>query len=80
VNEWDASIDLAIFACKELLHLEEEELVAGSIGEGDRIMRRRRSHRRYVIGLMRARCKEGILQRKALCPQLHALQASISLR
>lgn len=78
---WDTGINLALVAWGGFLHPEEEPLGVGRFGEGDKMMRKRRkAHGRYVIGLMRARCKEGIMHRNGLSSQLQALQAEINVR
>lgn len=60
--------------------LEGEDAVQ-AMEKGDRVViERRRSHGRYVIGLMKARCEEGSEQRQALCPQLLGLELDITSR
>lgn len=80
-DEWDTGINLTLVAWRGFLHPEQVLLGTERVREGDRMMRKRRkAHSRYVIGLMRARCKEGIRHRNSLSAQLQALEAEISLR
>jgi hypothetical protein len=79
-NEWDTGIRIALSAWDDIMQPDEDALDAET-GKVDRLLRKRRkSHGRYVIGLMRTKCMEGIERRKQLSPQMHRLHAEVIAR
>ncbi|TAQ85905.1 hypothetical protein B7494_g5775 [Chlorociboria aeruginascens] len=79
---WDESVKIALQAWKDALHAKDDEKdlesADGEVEMGkveservEKIARRQREkHGRYVIGVMRLKCMEGLAQRKALSSQL----------
>ena len=79
-NEWDTGIRIALAAWDDIMQPDEDALDVET-GKVDRLLRKRRkSHGRYVIGLMRTKCMEGIERRKELSPQMHRLHAEVMAR
>jgi hypothetical protein len=79
-NEWDTGIHIALAAWDDIMQRDEDALDVET-GKVDRLLRKRRkSHGRYVIGLMRTKCREGIKRRKELSPQMHRLHAEAMAR
>jgi hypothetical protein len=79
-NEWDSGIRIALAAWEDIIQPDEDALDVET-GKVDRLLRKRRkSHGRYVIGLMRTKCMEGIEMRKELSPQMHRLHAEVIAR
>jgi hypothetical protein len=79
-NEWDTGIRIALAAWDDIMQPDEDALDVET-GKVDRLMRKRRkSHGRYVIGLMKTKCMEGIERRKELSPQMHRLHAEVMAR
>jgi hypothetical protein len=79
-GEWDTGIRIALGAWDDIMQPNEG---AGDVesGNGDRMIReRRKSHRRYVIGLMRRKCMEGTERRKELGPQLQRIHLGVFSR
>jgi hypothetical protein len=79
-NEWDTGIRIALAAWGDIMQPDEDALGVET-GKVDRLLRKRRkSHGRYVIGLMKTKCMEGIERRKELSPQMHRLHAEVMAR
>lgn len=79
-DEWDTSIRIALGAWDDIMQPSEDSGDVES-GNGDRMVKaRRKSHRRYVIGLMRRKCTEGIERRKEFGPQLQRIHLEVNSR
>ncbi|KAH7360851.1 hypothetical protein BKA65DRAFT_194013 [Rhexocercosporidium sp. MPI-PUGE-AT-0058] len=88
-DELDAGIRVALSAWEDIMQpdegdaLDEEEGAGGGKidRKGERRLReRRKSHGRYVIGLMRGKCFEGVEKRKELSRGLQAMHLEVLSR
>lgn len=90
-DEWDVSTRISLAAWDDIMQPDEgyvlmegtTDLERGNLekGKGDVLVKsRRKRHGRYVIGLMRKKCWEGIQRRKVLSPQLHKAHADVLSR
>ena len=73
-DEWDTGLQIALAAWDEIIQPEEgtpdtEDAIDGETS----IARRKTRHGRYVIGLMRMKCIEGIKKRKDLSHELQRI-------
>ncbi|KAI9050193.1 hypothetical protein LZ554_006334 [Drepanopeziza brunnea f. sp. 'monogermtubi'] len=90
-DEIDAGIRTALCAWEDIMQpgeggaLDEEKGVGGEKledqGEGqDQMREKRKSHGRYVIGLMREKCLEGVEKRRDLSPALQTMHLEVLSR
>jgi hypothetical protein len=79
-DEWDTGIRIALAAWDDIMQPGEGALDVES-GKGDKLLKqRRKSHGRYVVGLMRTKCMEGLERRKELSPQMQRLHVEVMSR
>jgi hypothetical protein len=79
-DEWDTAIRICLVTWEDIILRnssigDEESGKRDAIGKG-----RQNDHGKQMIGLMHARCKEGLARRKELGPQLQRIHLSSLVR
>jgi len=72
-DEWDTSIRICLTTWKDLVSPEDDSDTDSESWKTQSAEEGRTQHGKYMIGMMRARCRESLARRRELRPQLQAI-------